>query len=109
MLAIDLIQDFHHGLLGTPDATGDSEALLDNIPDVNPLRSTGLQRLVGRQVCAVVFTGDVSISYDPLNGSLKGVNSGTVAFEVLTVIESRPDLPQVEIMILAARGRSTNS
>ena len=88
--------------LGTPDANGDSEALLDNIPDVNPLRATGLKLLEGRQVCAVVFKGDVSIGYDPLQGVLKGATSGTVAFEVLAVTASQPNLPEVEIKILEA-------
>ena len=53
---------------------GDREALLDKIPDVTPLRATGLKLLEGRQVCAVVYDSDISINYDPLEGSLKGAN-----------------------------------
>jgi hypothetical protein len=85
--------------LGTPDANGAREALLNEIPDVNPLRATGLNLLKGQQDCAVVFKGDVSIGYAPLQGSLKGPTLGTVAFEVLAVTlstESPSSLPQVE-------------
>ena len=80
--------------------------MLDKIPDVTPLRATGLNQLVGRRVCAVVFDSDISINYDPLDGSLKGDNSGIVAFEVLSVSAltgfSDSSLPEVEIEILDA-------
>ena len=99
-------QPFPHNVgpgLGTPDANGDSEALLDNIPDVTPLRATGLKLLEGQQVCAVVFKGDISIGYGPLRGSLKGATSGTVAFEVVTVTKAKKsNLPEVKITILDA-------
>ena len=92
--------------LGTPDADGDREALLDKIPDVNPLRATGLKLLEGQQVCAVVFRGDIGINYAPLQGSLKGAILGTVAFEVVAVREStefsQTFLPEIEITILDA-------
>ena len=92
--------------LGTEDADGDREALLDKIPDVTPLRATGLQLLEGQSVCAVVYDSDISINYDPLNGSLKGSNLGIVAFEVMTVLQrenrSSGSLPDVEIKILDA-------
>lgn len=94
--------------LGTPDITGNRETLLDNIPDVTPLRATGLKMLEGRQVCAVVYDSDISINYGPLNGSLKGANLRTVAFKVLSVTAltgfSSSSLPQVEIEILDADG-----
>ena len=85
---------------------GDSEALLDKIPDVTPLRATGLAQLEGETVCAVVFDSDISINYDPLYGSLKGANLGTVAFDVVGV-RARTDgssgsLPEVDIEILDA-------
>ena len=84
----------------------DSEDLLDKIPGVTPLRATGLELLIGRTVCAVVYDSDISIKYDPLNGSLKGDNLGTVAFEVVSVTErtdgSSSSLPEVEIQILSA-------
>jgi len=89
--------------LGSGD---DPEALLDKIPDVTPLRASGLKLLEGEKVCAVVYDSDVSMNYDPLNGSLKGANLGTVAFEVLSVTPltdaSSSSLPEVEIRILDA-------
>ena len=92
--------------LGTPDLGGDREALLDKIPDVTPLRATGLKLLEGKQVCAVVYDSDISINFDPIDGSLKGANLGTVAFEVISVTaltgHSSSSLPKVEIEILDA-------
>ena len=35
--------------LGSPDANGDRESLLDEVPGVTPLRATGLKLLEGRQ------------------------------------------------------------
>ncbi len=62
--------------------------------------------LEGQRVCVVVFDSDISINYDPLDGSLKGDNLGTVAFEVLEVSKlegfSSSSLPEVEIEILDA-------
>ena len=92
--------------LGTPDLGGDREALLDKIPDVTPLRASGLKLLEGREICAVVYDSDISMNYGPLNGSLKGANLGTVAFEVISVTAltgySSSSLPKVEIKILDA-------
>jgi protocatechuate 3,4-dioxygenase beta subunit len=91
--------------LGTPNRYGDREALLDKIPNVTPLRATGLRLLVGQEVCAVVYDSDISINYGPLNGSLKGANLGVVAFKVLRVMPlsgySSSTLPAVEIEILS--------
>ncbi|MBI4608338.1 MAG: hypothetical protein HY726_04950 [Candidatus Rokubacteria bacterium] len=102
-------QPFPHNVgpgLGTPDANGDREALLDKVPDVTPLRARGLKMLEGQRVCAVVYDSDISVNYQPLNGSLKGANLGTVAFDVLAVTQltgfSSSSLPQVEIRILDA-------
>ena len=93
--------------LGTPDANGDREALLDKIPDVTPLRATGLKLLEGLQVCALVYDSDVSINYGPLNGSLKGSNLGIVAFEVISVTALSDGessvLPEVQVRILDAQ------
>lgn len=84
----------------------DPEALLDKVPEVTPLRAAGLKLLEGQRVCAVVYDSDVSINYDPLNGSLKGANLGTVAFRVLDVRKlegfSSSSLPEVDIEILDA-------
>jgi len=69
-----------------------SEELLDNIPDVFPIRYQGLLDLVGEDICAVVKDSDVSINYNPeppggvLDGNLQGNYKGVVAFRVLQVI-----------------------
>jgi hypothetical protein len=95
-----------HGVGPGLGAGSDPEALLDKVPDVNPLRATGLSLLVGQRVCAVVYDSDISINYGPLNGSLKGANLGTVAFLVLSVTQhvggSSSSLPDVSIQILDA-------
>lgn len=88
------------GLGGGED---DKEVLLDKIPDVTPLRATGLKMLIGKTVLAIVYDGDVSINYSPLNGSLQGENLGLVAFDVVEVTErtdgSTSSLPRVTIKI----------
>ena len=81
----------------------DKEVLLDKIPDVTPLRATGLTMLIGKTVLAVVYDGDVSINYSPLTGNLQGANLGIVAFDVLAVTErtdgSTSSLPKVTVRI----------
>ena len=107
-----------HGVgpgLGAEDEDGDREALLDKIDGVTPLRAAGLALLAGDNhfaICAVVYDSDVSINYDdPINGSLKGANYGTVAFRVLSVTAldenvdenvSSSSLPKARISILDA-------
>ncbi|WP_373493069.1 hypothetical protein [Aquiflexum sp.] len=90
--------------IGSPNIDDDREVLLDEIPDVIPLRATGLKMLVGYKVIAVVYDGDISINYSPLEGNLQGANLGMVAFEVLSVRErtdgSDSFLPAVSIRIL---------
>jgi hypothetical protein len=94
--------------LGAPEPDDDREVLLDEIPDVTPLRATGLAMLVGQTVFAVVYDSDISINYSPLEGNLQGANLGVVAFEVLAVTErtdgSTSDLPRVTIRILDVAG-----
>lgn len=55
----------------------------------------------------MVYDGDIGLNYGPLNGSLKGVNLGMVAFKVVSVTAltgfSSSSLPQVEIEILDAQ------
>lgn len=79
------------------------EALLDEIPNVTPLRATGLTMLKGQIVYAVVYDSDISINYSPLKGNLKGANLGIVAFDVLEVTKrtdgSSSDLPKVSVRI----------
>ncbi len=84
----------------------DPEELLDKVPGVTPLRATGLALLVGQHVCAVVQDSDVSMNYDPLDGSLKGKSLGWVAFRVLSVTSvtggSSSSLPEVDIEVFDA-------
>jgi hypothetical protein len=83
----------------------DSEALLDKIPNVTPLRAKGLAMLTGKTVLAVVYDGDVSTNYGPLNASLKGANLGIVALEVLEVKKrtngSSGSLPSAKVKIMS--------
>jgi CSLREA domain-containing protein len=94
--------------LGTADAKGDRESLLDKVPDVTPLRATALGMLADEKAtfCAVVYDSGIEINYGPLSGSLKGRNLGTVAFRVLRstplVGHSSGALPQVEVDVLDA-------
>lgn len=90
--------------LGSPAVDDDREKYLDKIPNVTPLRATGLAMLKDAVVCAVVYDSDVSINYSPLLGSLKGANLGIVGLEVLAVTQrfdgSTSDLPRVTVRIL---------
>jgi hypothetical protein len=83
-----------------------SEDLLDEIPDVIPLRATGLAMLTGQTILAIVFDSDISINYDPIEGNLQGDNLGIVALEVLEVTNrtggSDSDLPVVRVLIKSA-------
>ncbi len=84
--------------LGAPDANGDPDSLLKNVPDVTPLGATALNNLVGREVCAVVYDHQ---------GDLRGANLGTVAFQVVALAPSgdAPSslLPNVQVRIRDAR------
>jgi len=89
--------------LGATQPDDNREVLLDKIPDITPLRATGLTSLIGQTVFAVVYDSDISINYSPLNGNLQGANLGLVAFDVLEVTErtdgSTSSLPRVTIRI----------
>lgn len=86
------------------------EVLLDKIPNVTPLRARGLKMLTGKTVLAVVYDGDVSINYGPLDGNLQGANLGVVALEVLSVRRrtdgSSGSLPIVRVRIVSAEAAS---
>lgn len=81
----------------------ESEDLLDEIPNVIPLRATGLSMLTGQTVLGLVYDSDISINYDPVEGNLQGDNLGIIAFEVLEVSArtggSDSDLPVVRVLI----------
>lgn len=89
--------------LGAPVPDDDREVLLDEIPDVTPLRATGLAMLKGKTVYAVVYDSDISVNYSPLQANLQGANLGVVAFDVVDVFTrtdgSSSSLPGVTIRI----------
>ncbi|MFD2202915.1 hypothetical protein [Shivajiella indica] len=90
--------------LGSPNVDDDREVLLDEIPEVTPLRATGLKMLEGYTILAVVYDSDISINYSPLEANLMGDNLGMVAFQVVSVTErtdgSTSSLPKVSVKIL---------
>jgi hypothetical protein len=92
--------------LGGPDAKGDRESLLGNVPGLTPLRALGLARLEGSSICGVVLDGDVKMAYNPLTGDIRGRDLGKVAFQVLGLEPSRERsgtaLPGVRARILDA-------
>ncbi len=92
--------------LGAPVPDDDREGLLDEIPNVTPIRATGLKMLEGSTVYAVVYDSDISINYSPLKGNLMGANLGIVAFDVISVKKrtdgSSSSLPEVTIRIRKA-------
>ena len=79
---------------------GNPDNLLDPVPDVTPLRATGLQLLEGKTVCGILMESSVSTNYAPLQANLKGEYQGTVAFFVVEATNNLPDLPKVEITVL---------
>lgn len=80
-----------------------NDDLLDEIPDVIPLRATGLAMLTGEIILAIVYDSDISINYSPIEGNLQGENLGLVALEVLEVTRrtngSSSDLPVLRVRI----------
>jgi len=96
-------QNFLQAGPGLGGGEDDREVLLDKIPNVTPLRATGLKMLIGKTILAVVYDGDISINYSPLNGNLQGANLGLVAFDVIEVVErtdgSTSSLPRVTVTI----------
>jgi len=94
---------------GVPsEANVPEQERLDKVPHVIPLRALGLNALIGKTVCAVVYDSDVGINYDhgtPLgvNGNLQGETLGIAAFDVVAVTTlsgfSSSTLPQVTIRI----------
>lgn len=96
--------------LGSGD---DPEILLDKIPNVTPLRATGLKMLVGKTIFAVVYDGDVSSNYSPLQANLQGSNLGIVALTVQEVTKrtdgSSRSLPKIRVKIENAANLSTQA
>lgn len=98
---------------GRNNTDDNKEILLEKIPNVTPLRATGLAMLTGKTVIAVVYDAEISINYGPLNGNLMGANLGIVAFEVVKVTErkdgSSGSLPKVSVVIKNATEVATGS
>jgi hypothetical protein len=84
--------------LGSPDANGNRESLLHAVPNVVPVRADGLNLLVGRTVCAVVYASDIA----PTGGAtdLAGPTLGRVAFKLVSVIPVDGAAPNVQVEIL---------
>jgi hypothetical protein len=90
--------------LGSPDESGERTALLAGVANVVPLRAAGLNLLVGRQVCAVIYDEDIAVaSGTPSTADLNGVNLGAVAFQVTSVEAAGTEWPNVSVRILDAR------
>lgn len=87
------------------------EVLLDKILNLTPLRAKGLKMLTGKTVLAVVYDGDVSINYGPLEGNLQGSNLGVVALEVIEVRRrtdgSSGSLPIIKVRIVSVDAATT--
>jgi hypothetical protein len=81
--------------LGSPDEDGDRESLLGAVAGVSALGATDLTSLVGRDVCAVVYDGDLAPAIGET--SLAGATLGLVAFQVHAVLSSDPASPRVEV------------
>jgi hypothetical protein len=89
--------------LGSPDVNDDRQSLLDNVAGVTPLRASGLQTLIGRHVCGVVYAAKISWTQDASGTSLRGATLGLVAFSVAAVGGGdAAEPPSVEIEILDA-------
>lgn len=94
--------------LGSSDGKGHTETLLEKVPALAPLRATGLARLTGRSVCAVVLARNVVMNYGPLMGDIRGDNLGRIAFHVLGLADPigtrghGTGLPSVRIRVLDA-------
>lgn len=99
--------------LGASAPDDDREVLLDEVPDITPLRATGLAMLVGETVLAIVHDSDVSVNYSPLEGNLQGAYLGIVALDVLQVTErtdgSTSSLPRITVRIRDASAISALS
>jgi len=91
--------------LGSPDDNDDRQSLLNNVPNVTPVRATGLNLLVGRKVCAVVYLDDVVVTAgSPRTANLNGPNLGRIAFKVLALLPTdNPSFPNVQVEVLDSR------
>jgi hypothetical protein len=86
--------------LGSPDDNDDRVSLLGAVPDVVALGPAGVGYLVGRHVCAVVFSDEIEAGETT---SLAGPNLGVVAFSVTSGDTGAMDRPSATVQILDAR------
>jgi hypothetical protein len=86
--------------LGSPDDNGDRESLLSSVPNVVSIRADGLAMLVGRTVCAVVYSGDITLTGSPPMANLQGPTLGRIAFSVVSLVPADDQShPQVQVQI----------
>lgn len=87
--------------LGSPDDNGDRESLLGSVSNVVPIRANGLAMLVGRNVCAVVYSGDITVTPgSPPTANLQGPTLGRIAFQIVSLVPADdPSYPQVQVQI----------
>jgi len=87
--------------LGSPDDNGDRESLLSGVPNVVPIRANGLAMLVGRNVCAVVYSGDITVTPgNPSTANLQGPTLGRIAFQIVSLGPADdPSYPLVQVQI----------
>ena len=81
-------QDHHQG---SSNNTRSSQARLDKVRDVAPLRNQDLVQLVGKTCVAVVYDSDINIDYQPLYSNLQGERYGLFTFKVEAVEVVGPD------------------
>jgi hypothetical protein len=84
--------------LGSPDASASRTTLLGNVQSLSPLGASRLQALVGRTVCAVVFSGE--IPWTSTGTSLKTGTLGTAAFSIVSVTGTDATRPSVTVFIV---------
>ena len=93
--------------LGSPDRTGDREALLAGIPGVTPVRANNAPLLVNHAVCAVIYDEDLSIAEGAAEMNLRGANLGLMAFRVMGVVSTASQWPGMTIELLDVRETCT--
>lgn len=82
-----------------------SASRLSEVEDVTPLHAADLAALEGREVCAVVFDGDITLEPAQHYGRLDGATRGVAAWRVTSVASESSALPELRVELFsAARG-----
>ena len=84
--------------LGTRDPTGSRTSLLGSVQSLAPLGVSRLQTLIGRTVCAVVFSAE--IPWTATGTSLKGATLGALAFSIGSVTSADGIVPSVTMRVM---------